>query len=43
QYLDSAGRPRTTQSEETRIWHRRDGKWQNVHVHRSGSPDVPTK
>ncbi|CAF93694.1 unnamed protein product, partial [Tetraodon nigroviridis] len=40
QYLDSAGRPRTTQSEETRIWHRRDGKWQNVHVHRSGSPDV---
>uniref|UniRef100_H3CI88 calcium/calmodulin-dependent protein kinase n=1 Tax=Tetraodon nigroviridis TaxID=99883 RepID=H3CI88_TETNG len=43
QYLDSAGRPRTTQSEETRIWHRRDGKWQNVHVHRSGSPDVPTR
>ncbi|KAF4071730.1 hypothetical protein AMELA_G00276750 [Ameiurus melas] len=37
QYLDS-GRPRTAQSEETRVWHRRDGKWQNIHYHRSGAP-----
>ncbi|XP_045686913.1 calcium/calmodulin-dependent protein kinase type II subunit delta isoform X5 [Phyllostomus hastatus] len=42
QYLDGGGLPRTMQSEETRVWHRRDGKWQNVHFHRSGSPTVPT-
>ncbi|XP_060772801.1 calcium/calmodulin-dependent protein kinase type II delta 2 chain isoform X7 [Neoarius graeffei] len=39
QYLDS-GRPRTAQSEETRVWHRRDGKWQNIHYHRSGAPSA---
>uniref|UniRef100_A0A665UB85 calcium/calmodulin-dependent protein kinase n=1 Tax=Echeneis naucrates TaxID=173247 RepID=A0A665UB85_ECHNA len=38
QYIDSNGMPRTMQSEETRIWHRRDSKWQNIHFHRSGSP-----
>ncbi|KAM4536707.1 calcium/calmodulin-dependent protein kinase type II subunit delta isoform 3-T3 [Odontesthes bonariensis] len=43
QYIDGNGMPRTMQSEETRIWHRRDGKWQNIHFHRSGSPTVPTK
>nr|XP_024656989.1 calcium/calmodulin-dependent protein kinase type II delta chain-like isoform X1 [Maylandia zebra] len=43
QYIDSSGMPRTMQSEETRIWHRRDSKWQNIHFHRSGSPTVPTK
>ncbi|XP_053714884.1 calcium/calmodulin-dependent protein kinase type II delta 1 chain isoform X21 [Synchiropus splendidus] len=43
QYVDSSGLPRTMQSEETRIWHRRDSKWQNIHFHRSGSPTVPTK
>ncbi|KAM7365988.1 hypothetical protein PAMP_015461 [Pampus punctatissimus] len=43
QYIDSNGLPRTMQSEETRIWHRRDSKWQNIHFHRSGSPTVPTK
>nr|KAF6469039.1 calcium/calmodulin dependent protein kinase II beta [Molossus molossus] len=26
QYIDGQGRPRTSQSEETRVWHRRDGK-----------------
>ncbi|KAK2500941.1 hypothetical protein MC885_017866 [Smutsia gigantea] len=36
QYMDGQGRPRTSQSEETRVWHRRDGKWQNVHFHCSG-------
>ncbi|XP_061565870.1 calcium/calmodulin-dependent protein kinase type II delta 1 chain isoform X1 [Cololabis saira] len=43
QYLDGSGAPRTMQSEETRIWHRRDAKWQNIHFHRSGSPTVPAK
>ncbi|XP_075890006.1 calcium/calmodulin-dependent protein kinase type II delta 1 chain isoform X5 [Nelusetta ayraudi] len=43
QYIDGNGLPRTMQSEETRIWHRRDSKWQNIHFHRSGSPTVPTK
>lgn len=43
QYVDSAGKPRTVQSEETRIWQRRDGKWQNIHFHRSGSLTVPTR
>ncbi|XP_060887375.1 calcium/calmodulin-dependent protein kinase type II delta 1 chain isoform X13 [Labrus mixtus] len=42
QYIDRDGMPRTMQSEETRIWHRRDSKWQNIHFHRSGSPTVPT-
>ncbi|KAF0022895.1 hypothetical protein F2P81_024876 [Scophthalmus maximus] len=37
QYIDANGTPRTAQSEETRVWHRRDGKWQIVHFHRSGS------
>uniref|UniRef100_A0AAR2KB17 calcium/calmodulin-dependent protein kinase n=1 Tax=Pygocentrus nattereri TaxID=42514 RepID=A0AAR2KB17_PYGNA len=43
QYMDGSGRPRTMQSEETRVWHRRDGKWQNIHFHRSGAPSVPIK
>jgi len=29
--------PTTTQTEETRIWHRNNGKWQMVHVHRSAN------
>uniref|UniRef100_A0A3P8PPJ5 calcium/calmodulin-dependent protein kinase n=1 Tax=Astatotilapia calliptera TaxID=8154 RepID=A0A3P8PPJ5_ASTCA len=41
QYMDGSGMPRTMQSEETRVWHRRDGKWQNIHFHRSGSPSIP--
>ncbi|XP_069773974.1 calcium/calmodulin-dependent protein kinase type II subunit beta isoform X28 [Narcine bancroftii] len=41
QYIDIQGRPRTTQSEETRVWHRRDSKWQNVHFHCSGAPAAP--
>ncbi|XP_051240621.1 calcium/calmodulin-dependent protein kinase type II delta 2 chain isoform X6 [Dicentrarchus labrax] len=42
QYMDAGGMPRTMQSEETRVWHRRDGKWQNIHFHRSGSPSIPS-
>ncbi|KAM6395604.1 calcium/calmodulin-dependent protein kinase type II subunit beta isoform 2-T2 [Rhynochetos jubatus] len=41
QYMDAQGRPRTSQAEETRVWHRRDGKWQNVHFHGSGAPVAP--
>ncbi|XP_056432562.1 calcium/calmodulin-dependent protein kinase type II subunit gamma isoform X6 [Gadus chalcogrammus] len=41
QFLDSTGRPRSSQSEETRVWHRRDGKWLNVHFHCSGAPAAP--
>uniref|UniRef100_A0A4W5KDE4 Calcium/calmodulin-dependent protein kinase II association-domain domain-containing protein n=1 Tax=Hucho hucho TaxID=62062 RepID=A0A4W5KDE4_9TELE len=43
QYMDAGGMPHTMQSEETRVWHRRDGKWQNIHFHRSGSPSVPSQ
>ncbi|XP_016351726.1 calcium/calmodulin-dependent protein kinase type II subunit beta-like isoform X20 [Sinocyclocheilus anshuiensis] len=41
QYVDEQGRPRSSQSEETRVWHRRDSKWQNVHFHCSGAPAAP--
>jgi len=36
QSIDKHGAPHTEQTEETRIWHRRDGgRWVNVHFHRS--------
>ncbi|XP_059404540.1 calcium/calmodulin-dependent protein kinase type II subunit beta-like isoform X2 [Carassius carassius] len=41
QYVDVQGRPHSSQSEETRVWHRRDSKWQNVHFHCSGAPAAP--
>ncbi|XP_061083307.1 calcium/calmodulin-dependent protein kinase (CaM kinase) II gamma 1 isoform X9 [Conger conger] len=41
QYIDGQGRPRSSQSEETRVWHRRDSKWLNVHFHCSGAPAAP--
>ncbi|XP_077093340.1 calcium/calmodulin-dependent protein kinase type II subunit gamma isoform X7 [Siphateles boraxobius] len=41
QYIDSQGRPRSSQSEETRVWHRRDAKWLNIHFHCSGAPAAP--
>ncbi|XP_051953407.1 calcium/calmodulin-dependent protein kinase type II subunit beta-like isoform X11 [Xyrauchen texanus] len=41
QYVDVQGRPRSSQSEETRVWHRREAKWQNVHFHCSGAPAAP--
>ncbi|XP_042589092.1 calcium/calmodulin-dependent protein kinase type II subunit beta-like isoform X4 [Cyprinus carpio] len=41
QFVDGQGRPRSSQSEETRVWHRRDSKWQNVHFHCSGAPAAP--
>nr|XP_017214454.1 calcium/calmodulin-dependent protein kinase type II subunit gamma isoform X17 [Danio rerio]XP_021336480.1 calcium/calmodulin-dependent protein kinase type II subunit gamma isoform X17 [Danio rerio] len=41
QYIDGQGRPRSSQSEETRVWHRRDAKWLNIHFHCSGAPAAP--
>uniref|UniRef100_A0A674P781 calcium/calmodulin-dependent protein kinase n=1 Tax=Takifugu rubripes TaxID=31033 RepID=A0A674P781_TAKRU len=41
QYMDGQGRPRSCQSEETRVWQRRDAKWFNVHFHCSGAPAAP--
>ncbi|XP_017797245.1 PREDICTED: calcium/calmodulin-dependent protein kinase type II alpha chain isoform X8 [Habropoda laboriosa] len=35
QYMDKQGVAHTYQSEESRVWHKRDNKWQNVHFHRS--------
>ncbi|XP_023227980.1 calcium/calmodulin-dependent protein kinase type II alpha chain-like isoform X4 [Centruroides sculpturatus] len=37
QFMDKSGLAHTQQSEETRVWYKKDGKWQNVHFHRSGS------
>merc|ERR1712020_883862 len=37
QTIDKNGQPHTHQSEETRIWHKRDGRWVNVHFHRSAA------
>ncbi|ESO88970.1 hypothetical protein LOTGIDRAFT_106573 [Lottia gigantea] len=41
QYIDRNGLPVTMQSEETRVWQRKENKWQNVHFHRSGSASTP--
>ncbi|XP_077571868.1 calcium/calmodulin-dependent protein kinase type II subunit beta isoform X2 [Stigmatopora nigra] len=41
QFVDGEGRPQSSQSEETRVWHRRDAKWQNIHYHCSGAPAAP--
>ncbi|XP_052069980.1 calcium/calmodulin-dependent protein kinase type II delta chain-like isoform X1 [Mytilus californianus] len=43
QFIDRSGLPVTTQQEETRVWQRKDGKWQNVHLHRSGGSSAPNK
>ncbi|GAB0100310.1 Calcium/calmodulin-dependent protein kinase [Sergentomyia squamirostris] len=40
QYIDKQGHAHTHQSEETRVWHKRDNKWQNVHFHRSTATNV---
>ncbi|XP_067128961.1 calcium/calmodulin-dependent protein kinase type II alpha chain-like isoform X4 [Centruroides vittatus] len=41
QYIDKSDMAHTQRSEETRLWHKKDGKWQNIHFHRSGSPSLP--
>ncbi|XP_066594239.1 calcium/calmodulin-dependent protein kinase type II alpha chain isoform X7 [Prorops nasuta] len=35
QYMDKQGLAHTQQTEESRVWHKKDNKWQNVHYHRS--------
>merc|ERR1712136_119254 len=37
QFMDKQGQAHTQKTEETRVWYRREGKWQNVHFHRSGT------
>ncbi|XP_051924931.1 calcium/calmodulin-dependent protein kinase type II subunit beta isoform X1 [Hippocampus zosterae] len=38
QFVDGQGRPWSRQAEETRVWHRRDARWQHIHFHRSEAP-----
>jgi calcium/calmodulin-dependent protein kinase (CaM kinase) II len=35
QRVPAGGPPVTISFEETRVWHRRDGRWKHVHFHRS--------
>ncbi|CAG0913427.1 unnamed protein product [Notodromas monacha] len=42
QYLDKQGVAHTKQTEETRVWQRRDSKWQNIHFHRSFNSASPS-
>ena len=35
QFLNKEGSPKTAQHEETRVWHRKNGLWLNVHFHQS--------
>jgi len=37
QFLDASGAAQTARSEETRVWQRREGRWQHVHFHRSAN------
>ncbi|VDL77593.1 unnamed protein product [Nippostrongylus brasiliensis] len=38
QYMDRNGEARTRQTQESRVWQKKAGRWVCVHVHRSGSP-----
>ncbi|CAF0956078.1 unnamed protein product [Rotaria sordida] len=38
QYIDRNGQPQSVRTEETRVWHKKDTRWQCVHFHRSGMP-----
>jgi len=42
QVIDQQGQSHSYKNEETRIWQRRDAKWQVVHFHRSGAPTSVT-
>jgi dihydrofolate reductase len=35
QHVDGTGAAQTAKCEETRVWHRQNGRWQHVHFHRS--------
>ncbi|KAK9696435.1 Calcium/calmodulin dependent protein kinase II association domain [Popillia japonica] len=37
QSMDPDGKVYICQTEETRVWQKKDNKWVNVHVHRSGN------
>lgn len=37
QYVDKQGATQVSQCEETRVWQKKDSKWQNVHFHRSSN------
>jgi calcium/calmodulin-dependent protein kinase (CaM kinase) II len=36
QFIDRNGQPQSIRTEETRVWHKKDTRWQCVHFHRSG-------
>jgi calcium/calmodulin-dependent protein kinase (CaM kinase) II len=38
QRRSESGGPATTGFAETRVWHRKDGRWRHVHFHRSPLP-----
>jgi ketosteroid isomerase-like protein len=35
EFLNRQGQSHTHQSEETRVWHKKEGEWRCVHLHRS--------
>ncbi|KAJ1374984.1 Calcium/calmodulin-dependent protein kinase type II [Parelaphostrongylus tenuis] len=38
QFMDRNGEARTRQTQESRVWQKKAGRWLCVHVHRSGQP-----
>ncbi|VDM60427.1 unnamed protein product, partial [Angiostrongylus costaricensis] len=38
QFMDRNGEARTRQTQESRVWQKKAGRWLCVHVHRSGPP-----
>src|SRR4051812_27964222 len=38
QKVGADGTPATVAAAETRVWHKRDGKWRHVHFHRTAMP-----
>uniref|UniRef100_A0AAF5PI69 Calcium/calmodulin-dependent protein kinase type II n=2 Tax=Wuchereria bancrofti TaxID=6293 RepID=A0AAF5PI69_WUCBA len=43
QFIDKNGDARSRQAQETRVWHKRNGRgWVCVHVHRTGAPSSVT-
>nr|2F86_B Chain B, Hypothetical protein K11E8.1d [Caenorhabditis elegans]2F86_D Chain D, Hypothetical protein K11E8.1d [Caenorhabditis elegans]2F86_F Chain F, Hypothetical protein K11E8.1d [Caenorhabditis elegans]2F86_H Chain H, Hypothetical protein K11E8.1d [Caenorhabditis elegans]2F86_J Chain J, Hypothetical protein K11E8.1d [Caenorhabditis elegans]2F86_L Chain L, Hypothetical protein K11E8.1d [Caenorhabditis elegans]2F86_N Chain N, Hypothetical protein K11E8.1d [Caenorhabditis elegans] len=42
QFLDRNGEAHTRQSQESRVWSKKQGRWVCVHVHRSTQPSTNT-
>ncbi|XGW28430.1 hypothetical protein V3C99_008306 [Haemonchus contortus] len=40
QFMDRNGEARTRQTQESRVWQKKAGRWVCVHVHRSGPPGI---